>query len=110
MLRHPLPFAKNDQSLENGIAQLPIWYYAAFVKTLTVKLSNPLFAEIEAAARARKVAKSEIVRERLERAQSVKGSLWGRMQDLVIQSDSLPRDLSSNKEHLRKYGKNRSDR
>ena len=92
-----------------GIAHLLFWYYAAFVKTLTVKLSDPLFAEIETAARARKVNKSEIVRERLERAQGVKGSLWSRMEDLVIQSDSLPRDLSSNKEHLRNYGKNRSD-
>ena len=80
------------------------------MKTLTVKLPDPLFAEIENAARARKVPKSEIVRERLERAKSVKGSLWSRMEDLVIRRDSLPRDLSSNKEHLRKYGKNRSDR
>ena len=92
----------------NRIAYLPIWYYLAFVKTLTVKLSDPLFAEIELAARARKVTKSEIVRERLERAKSVKGSLWSRMEDLVISSDSLPRDLSSNKEHLWKYGKNHS--
>ena len=80
------------------------------MKTLTVKLSDPLFAEIETAARTRKVTKSVIVRERLEHAQDVKGSLWSRMEDLVIQSDSLPRDLSSNKEHLQKYGKDHSDR
>jgi len=80
------------------------------MRTLTVKLPDPLFAEIESAARARKVAKSEIVRERLERAQTVKTSLWSRMEDLVIQTDNLPPDLSSNKEHLKNYGKNRSDR
>ena len=82
----------------------------AFVKTLTVKLPDSLFAEIKTAARAGKGSKSEIVRERLERAQGVKGSLWSRLEDLVIQSDSLPRDLSPIKEYLRKYGKNRSDR
>ncbi len=32
------------------------------------------------------------------------------MEDLVIKDDSLPRDLSSNKDHLAGYGKNRSDR
>ena len=85
-------------------------YYFAFVKTLTVKLPDPLFAEIESAARARKVAKSEIVRERLERAKNASASLWSRMEDLVIQNDSLPRDLSSNSQHLGKYGKNRSGR
>jgi hypothetical protein len=80
------------------------------MRTLTVKLPDPLFAEIESAARARKVAKSEIVRERLERSQTAKTSLWSRMEDLVIQTDKLPPDLSSNKEHLKNYGKNRSDR
>jgi hypothetical protein len=81
-----------------------------FVKTLTVKLPDPLFAEIESAARSRNVTKSEIVRERLERSKSEKTSLWSRMEDLVIEGESLPRDLSSNKEHLRGYGQNRSDR
>ena len=80
------------------------------MKTLTVKLPDPLFAEIESVARSRKVTKSEIVRERLERARSEKQSLWSRMEDLVIDDQSLPQDLSSNKEHLRDYGKNRSDR
>jgi len=77
---------------------------------LTVKLPDPLFAEIESAARLRKVPRSEIVRERLERGKSGTASLWSRMEDLVIDSSSLPRDLSSNPEHLRNYGKNRSDR
>ena len=80
-----------------------------FLKTLTVKLSDPLFAEIKAVACASKVAKSEIVRERLERTQRVKGSLRSRMEDLVIQSDSLQHNLSSNKDHLRKYGKSTWD-
>lgn len=85
-------------------------YYGDFVKTLTVKVPELLFAEIESAARTRKVTKSEIVRERLERSETGRMSLWSRMEDLVIHDESLPTDLGTNKEHLRHYGKNRSDR
>lgn len=80
------------------------------VKTLTVKLPELLFAEITHAAKERKIAKSVIVRERLERVSKEQPSLWSRMADLVIEEDALPTDLSSNKKHLQKYGKNRSHR
>jgi hypothetical protein len=84
------------------------------MKTLTVKVADGLFSEIASAARARNLPKSEIVRERLTHkattAKRHKGSLWSRMEDLVIQKDSLPADLSSNKTHLRGYGQNRSYR
>lgn len=83
------------------------------MKTLTIKVSEALFAEITGDAAARKVAKSEVVRERLVRksvaARRGKGSLWSRMEDLVIEGDTLPRDLSSNKTHLENYGKDRAD-
>lgn len=84
------------------------------MKTLTVKVADGLFAEIASAARARNLPKSDIVRERLTHkaaaAKRARGSLWSRMDDLVIQSDSLPTDLSSNKTHLKKYGQNRRHR
>jgi hypothetical protein len=83
------------------------------MKTLTVKVADGLFAEIASAARARNMPKSEIVRERLTHkavAKCAKGSLWSRMEDLVIHSDSLPADLSSNKAHLKNYGQNRRHR
>jgi hypothetical protein len=84
------------------------------MKTLTVKVADGLFAEIASAARARNMPKSEIVRERLShKAAATKranGSLWSRMEDLVIQSDSLPADLSANKAHLKSYGQNRRRR
>jgi hypothetical protein len=58
--------------------------------------------------------KSEIIRERLSHkaagASRAKDSLWSRMEDLVIQSDSLPADLSANKAHLSNYGQNRRPR
>ncbi len=84
------------------------------MKTLTVKVADGVFAEIASAAKARNMPKSEIVRERLTHkaasASLAKGSLWNRMEDLVIHSDSLPVDLSSNKAHLKKYGQNRRHR
>lgn len=84
------------------------------MKTLTVKVPDVLFADIASAAAARNVPKSEIVRERLARkpatAKRELGSLWVRMDDLVIRSDSLPVDLSSNRAHLKDYGKKRPDR
>lgn len=84
------------------------------MKTLTVKIPDVLFADIASAAAARNVPKSEIVRERLARksatAKPELRSLWDRMNDLVIRSDSLPVDLSSNRAHLKDYGKKRTDR
>lgn len=81
------------------------------MKTLTIKVPDDLFAEIASAAQTRKVAKSEIVRERLwEKSvatRAAKTSLWSRMEDLVIRTDKLPVDLSSNKAHLKGYGQKR---
>jgi hypothetical protein len=79
---------------------------------MTLKIPEDLFAEITSEARARNVSKSQVARERLaeRRTAKSKGSLWNQMEDLVIQSDSLPADLSSNKAHLRSYGQNRADR
>jgi hypothetical protein len=82
------------------------------MKTLTIKLPDALFAEIAGAAQARNVPKSEIVRERLARKPitSKRASLWSSMEDLVIEEDTLPTDLSSNRKHLKGYGKNRPHR
>ena len=83
------------------------------MKTLTVKIPDAVLAEINAVAKARNLPRSEIVRERLARKQAAnrtKGSLWDRMEDLVIQSDALPADLSSNKVYLKKYGRSGPDR
>ena len=81
------------------------------MKTLTVRVPDPLFAEIASAAKLRKVSKSEIIRERLSikggNVPDTKPSLWSQMEDLVIRDESLPKDLSSNKAHLKGYGKKR---
>ena len=79
---------------------------------MTFKLPEDLFIEISSEARARNISKSQVVRERLanRRTAKGKGSLWNQIEDLVIASDSLPADLSSNKAHLKSYGQNRANR
>ena len=96
----------------SGIAVLPDAEYLPPVRTMTLKLPEDLFAEITSEAKARNISRSQVVRERLVKRRTAKsrGSLWDQMDDLVIQSDSLPSDLSSNKAHLKSYGQNRADR
>jgi Arc/MetJ-type ribon-helix-helix transcriptional regulator len=75
------------------------------MKTLTVRLPEPLVAEIEAESRRRKCSKSDIVRERLQR-----GARPARRQskpldaiaDLIGSVDGLPADLSTRKKRYLK--------
>jgi Arc/MetJ-type ribon-helix-helix transcriptional regulator len=83
------------------------------MKTLTVRLPEPLVADIEAEARGRKISKSDVVRERLERAPRKRRPTpsLDAIADLIGSVDGLPADLSSRKkEYLRKssYGRRRS--
>ena len=78
------------------------------MRTLTVRLPEPLVAEIDAESRERKVSKSDVVRERLQRAS---GASWGAgapplaIADLIGSVDGLPADLSARKKrYLRASG------
>jgi hypothetical protein len=76
------------------------------MKTLTVRLPEPLVADIEAESRGRKVSKSDVVRERLELAprRPRTASLDG-IADLVGSVGGLPTDLSVRKKtYLRATG------
>ena len=84
------------------------------MKTLTIRLPEPLWAEIEAESRGRKISKSDVVRERLELAprhrQDRDASLHA-IADLIGSVDALPTDLSAQKKtYLRAtgYGKKRT--
>jgi Arc/MetJ-type ribon-helix-helix transcriptional regulator len=79
------------------------------MKTLTVRLPTPLVAELEAESRARRMSKSDVVRERLRHApQQAKGARNGSLAaiaDLIGVVDGLPTDLSGHtKRHLRASG------
>ena len=77
------------------------------LRAVTIKLRDRVLADIEAEARARRVTRSAVVRERLERAGARGGSVWDRMRDLVIANDGAPADLASNQARLRAYGRPR---
>lgn len=82
------------------------------MKTLTVRLPEPLVADIEAESRGRKLSKSDVVRERLERAprRRRRAASLDMVADLVGSVKGLPADLSFHKKeylHATGYGKKR---
>jgi len=87
-------------------------YYTCFVKTLTVRLPEPLVADIEAESRGRKISKSDVVRERLERParQRRRTASLNAIADLIGSVDGLPADLTTRKKeylHATGYGQKR---
>jgi hypothetical protein len=77
------------------------------MKTLTVRLPDTLFGDIETEARARKVSKSDIVRERLSAPSSTADQRPPSLQaiaHLIGSVKGLPADLSSNKKKYLKAG------
>jgi Arc/MetJ-type ribon-helix-helix transcriptional regulator len=84
------------------------------MKTITVRLPEPLVAEIENESRVRKISKSDVVRERLKltgKPARRSAGLANAIADLIGSIDGLPADLSGNKKrHLRTsaYGKKRA--
>jgi Arc/MetJ-type ribon-helix-helix transcriptional regulator len=77
------------------------------MKTLTVRLPEPLMADIAAESRGRKISKSDVVRERLERPPRRRrrtASLHA-IADLIGSVDGLPADLTTRKKkYLRATG------
>ena len=78
------------------------------MKTLTVRLPEALVADIEAESRARKLSKSDIIRERLSAGDGARGDapvLPAAIADLIGSVDGLPADLSARKKkHLEATG------
>ena len=76
------------------------------MKTLNVRLPDPLAAEIEAESRDRQISKSDVVRERLQRAPAQPHpDPLASIRDLIGSVDGGPPDLSARKKHyLRVWG------
>jgi Arc/MetJ-type ribon-helix-helix transcriptional regulator len=83
------------------------------MKTLTVRLPDALVAQIEAESRTRKMTKSDVVRERLQRATTgsrQRPAAFEAIADLIGSVDGLPVDLGARKKHYLKatgYGRKR---
>jgi Arc/MetJ-type ribon-helix-helix transcriptional regulator len=84
------------------------------MKTITVRLPEPLVAEIEAESRGRKCSKSDVVRERLQRvgrAKRGRSTKLGAIADLIGSVEGLAPDLSAHKKRYLKatgYGRKSS--
>lgn len=84
------------------------------MKTLTVRLPEPLVAEIEVESRGRRCSKSDIVRERLQRAVRPtrrQSTPLDAIADLIGSVDGLPAGLSARKKRYLKatgYGRKRA--
>lgn len=77
------------------------------MKTLTVRLTEPLAAQIEAESRDRKISKSDVVRERLLRVDPAtpRRAPLGAISDLIGSVHHLAADLSARKKrHLKTKG------
>jgi Arc/MetJ-type ribon-helix-helix transcriptional regulator len=77
------------------------------MKTLTVRLPEPLVADIEAESRGRRISKSDVVRERLEHAPRKRRhtTSLNAIADLIGSVDNLPADLTARKkQYLQKTG------
>ena len=78
------------------------------MKTLTVRLSEALIADIEAESQVRKLSKSDVARERLEVAAhrgQRRGAALKAIADLIGSVEGLPADLSAGKKsYLRSTG------
>ena len=83
------------------------------MKTLTVRLPEALVAQIEAESRARRLSKSDVVRERLSRAARAdprRAASLDAIADLIGSVNGLPADLGARKKHYLKatgYGRKR---
>jgi len=83
------------------------------MRSLTVRLPDQLATDIEIESRARNCAKSDVVRERLQRGASAAGPFQTRLNaiaDLIGSVEGLPPDLSSRRKINLKaagYGKKR---
>ena len=77
------------------------------MKTLTVRLPDALVAQIEAESRARKVTKSDVIRERLSAPSPTANQYPPSLQaiaHLIGSVKGLPTDLGTNKKKYLKAG------
>ena len=80
------------------------------MRTISVKLPDELLAQLAGEAKARRVTKSRIVRESLEKGlhkHTVKGeiSCYDLARDLAGTVKNLPKDLADNPKYMEDFGR-----
>jgi Ribbon-helix-helix protein, copG family len=85
-------------------------YYAKIMRTISLKLPDDLLAQVESEAKARRVTKSLVIRESLEkvlRTPSRAGtpSCYVLARDLAGSLKGLPEDLAENPKYMEGFGR-----
>ena len=85
-------------------------YYPRRMSTISLKLPDSLLAQLEQESRARRVSKSQLVRESLEKSFAPREpkdgpSCFDLARDLAGSLKGLPRDLATNPKHLKGFGR-----
>jgi predicted transcriptional regulator len=80
------------------------------MQTICLRLPDDLLAELESEAKARRVTKSSLVRESLEKAlrkqsSSASASCFDLASDLAGTLKGLPKDLAHNPKYMEAFGK-----
>jgi len=97
-----------------GIARENGPYYPVIMRTISVKLPDDLLAQLAKEAKARRVTKSALVRDSLEKglhgqpAGAV--SCYDLARDLAGKLKGLPRDLADNPKYMDGFGQRRKVR
>ena len=84
-------------------------YYAIIMQTISLKLPDDLLAQIESEAKARRVTKSLLIRESLEKAlrplsRAGTPSCYDLARDLAGSVKGLPEDLAENSQYMEDFG------
>jgi predicted transcriptional regulator len=78
--------------------------------TISLKLPEDLHAQLEHEAKAKRVTKSQVVRESLEKAlnrgaEAAGGSCYDMARDLAGAAKGLPKDIATNPKHMEGFGR-----
>jgi hypothetical protein len=102
-------FKPASSSPDGGIARQIVPYYHAIMQTISLKLPDDLLTHLNSEAKARRVTKSSLVRESLEKAlrkPSPGGavSCYDLARDLAGTVKGLPKDLADNPKYMEGFG------
>ena len=91
-----------------GIARQNVAYYSILMQTISLKLPEDLLARLDREAKARRVTKSQLVRESLAKALSGNSpgavSCYDVARDMAGSVRGLPADLAVNPEYMKGFG------
>lgn len=93
-----------------GLAQQIGAYYPTVMQTISLKLPDDLLAQLDSEAKARRVTKSWLVRDSLEKAlrkpsRNGAASCYDLARDLAGTVKGLPKDLAGNPKYMEGFGR-----